>query len=452
MGLISRVSSRTYRFKMSDNKAIVRPIIYGNSSLYFKSARATDKHTHQWTVYLRPYYKNDPILSKHMVKKVVFKLHDSFPNNTRTFTEGPPYEVTETGWGEFDVTIKIYWNVEGKQTDRNPLTMYHPLKLFCADTPENVEFTSGMRPHVCEHYDEIIFNQPVAAVSRLIQKLPPIPDRLAEYTPKLLPYTESVREKQKAKQAEIDQENGLKNEIIIKKEVIDSELKTDDKTSGKSTDSDKKSSKNPDDRESDTKTTEQSVEKPTEKPAEKLAEKPTKNTKPEKSSNKSNKTRNKDKHQMKPPQKIPEPVIESKTEPAATRRKRSCTQQAKSLDKEDASSNNVLVGKDELSTESKTATPLLNQKTKKLKRESTVTVVVPEVPKSEVVQPYEIPLNSDVLLLDPQELLAHNYPVLEEETLNRLTEARKRIREHIAQLSDELRIKRDMLDALHETL
>ena len=54
-------------------------------------------------------------------KKVVFKLHDSYPNNTRTFTEGPPYEVTETGWGEFEIIIKIYWNVEGKQNDRNPV-------------------------------------------------------------------------------------------------------------------------------------------------------------------------------------------------------------------------------------------------------------------------------------------------------------------------------------------
>lgn len=161
---------------------------------------------------------------------------------------------------------------------------------------------------------------------------------------------------------------------------------------------------------------------------------------------------------MQPPQKIPGPVTEPKSEPTAanTRRKRSCTQQAKSLDKEENSQANVLVGKsDEISTESnKTATTTPNQKNKKLKRESTATVIViPEVaPETDVVQPYEIPLNSDVLLSDPQELLAHNYPVLEEETLNRLTEARKRIREHIAQLSDELRIKRDMLDALHETL
>ena len=32
---------------MSDNKATIRPIIYGNSSLYFPFARATDKHNNR---------------------------------------------------------------------------------------------------------------------------------------------------------------------------------------------------------------------------------------------------------------------------------------------------------------------------------------------------------------------------------------------------------------------
>ena len=42
------------------------------------------------------------------VKKVQFKLHDSYPNATRVVSK-PPYEVTETGWGEFEVVIKIYF-------------------------------------------------------------------------------------------------------------------------------------------------------------------------------------------------------------------------------------------------------------------------------------------------------------------------------------------------------
>merc|ERR1712173_143167 len=131
--------------------------------------------------------------------------------------------------------------------------------------------------------------------------------------------------------------------------------------------------------------------------------------------------RNKDKNQMKPPQKIPEPVTtETKPETtgAATRRKRSCTQQAKSQDKEDNSnkSSNVLVVKED--AESKTVTN--PQKSSKKLKKDTVTASNISVP--------DIPLNSNALLTEPQELLAHNYPVLEEETLYRLTEARKRIR------------------------
>ena len=44
------------------------------------------------------------------VKKVNFKLHDSYSNANRTVTK-PPYEVTETGWGEFEIVIKVYFQV-----------------------------------------------------------------------------------------------------------------------------------------------------------------------------------------------------------------------------------------------------------------------------------------------------------------------------------------------------
>ena len=42
------------------------------------------------------------------VKKVHFKLHDSYSNPNRVVTK-PPYEVVETGWGEFEIVIKIYF-------------------------------------------------------------------------------------------------------------------------------------------------------------------------------------------------------------------------------------------------------------------------------------------------------------------------------------------------------
>ena len=49
------------------------------------------------------------------VKKVNFKLHDSYSNSNRTVTK-PPYEVTETGWGEFEIVIKVYFQVGTNNT------------------------------------------------------------------------------------------------------------------------------------------------------------------------------------------------------------------------------------------------------------------------------------------------------------------------------------------------
>lgn len=43
------------------------------------------------------------------VKKIHFKLHESYENPNRIVTK-PPYEVSETGWGEFEVVIKIYFH------------------------------------------------------------------------------------------------------------------------------------------------------------------------------------------------------------------------------------------------------------------------------------------------------------------------------------------------------
>ena len=119
---------------------IIKPIVYGNVSKYFGKKREEDGHTHQWTVYVKPYrnevtqtkwYHYDisfPLSWQDMsayVKKVNFKLHDSYANANRTLTK-PPYEVTETGWGEFEIVIKIYFQGPSER----PVTIYHILKLF----------------------------------------------------------------------------------------------------------------------------------------------------------------------------------------------------------------------------------------------------------------------------------------------------------------------------------
>ena len=44
----------------------------------------------------------------YFIRKVVFQLHPSFANPVRV-VDRPPFEVTETGWGEFEVAIRIYF-------------------------------------------------------------------------------------------------------------------------------------------------------------------------------------------------------------------------------------------------------------------------------------------------------------------------------------------------------
>lgn len=84
----------------------IKPIIYGNVARHFGKKREEDGHTHQWTVYVKPYQNED---MSGYIKKVHFKLHDSYANPNRVHSK-PPYEVTETGWGEFEIVIKIYFH------------------------------------------------------------------------------------------------------------------------------------------------------------------------------------------------------------------------------------------------------------------------------------------------------------------------------------------------------
>nr|ACO11108.1 YEATS domain-containing protein 4 [Caligus rogercresseyi] len=132
---------------------IVKPIVYGNVSRHFGKKRESDGHTHDWTVYVKPYNNED---MSNYVKKIQFKLHDSYPNPNRIVTK-PPYEVSETGWGEFEVQIKIYFN--DHPTERS-VTLYHVLKLFHTSANSSEILLQGKKAVVSEYYDEVIFQDP----------------------------------------------------------------------------------------------------------------------------------------------------------------------------------------------------------------------------------------------------------------------------------------------------
>jgi len=148
---------------------IVKPIVYGSSSTPFGKKREPDGHTHEWTIYVKPHTNED--ISAY-VKKVQFRLHDSYANSNRVVSK-PPYEVTETGWGEFEVQIKIHFHDAAAE---KPITVYHVLKLFHAQTGDSTSkaMVQGRTTVVSEFYDEIVFQDPTQYMHTLLTTTRPL--------------------------------------------------------------------------------------------------------------------------------------------------------------------------------------------------------------------------------------------------------------------------------------
>ncbi|GFS66713.1 YEATS domain-containing protein 4 [Trichonephila clavipes] len=162
-GAVNRAAGAMTKLSLTDGSRmkgvqIVKPIIYGNVAWYLGSKRDNDGHTHQWKVYLKAYNNED--LSVY-IKRVHFKLHDSYkePNRICFF---PPFGVTETGWGEFEITMKIFF----QDSNERPVVIYHFLKLFDREKDGNVRVMSA--PVHSEFYDEMIFTDPTAKMYRLL--------------------------------------------------------------------------------------------------------------------------------------------------------------------------------------------------------------------------------------------------------------------------------------------
>jgi len=62
-------------------------------------------HTHDWSIFVRGAEGAD---ISHFVEKVVFLLHESFPRPRRVCKE-PPYKVSETGYGSFNLPVEVYF-------------------------------------------------------------------------------------------------------------------------------------------------------------------------------------------------------------------------------------------------------------------------------------------------------------------------------------------------------
>lgn len=126
------------------------PISYGTISFWL-GRKASESQSHKWTVYVRGATNEDLSV---VIRRAVFQLHPSF-NNPMRVVDSPPFELSESGWGEFEIAITLYFHSDvcDKQLD-----LFHHLKLYPEDEsgPQSTK-----KPVVVESYNEIVFPDPL---------------------------------------------------------------------------------------------------------------------------------------------------------------------------------------------------------------------------------------------------------------------------------------------------
>ncbi|OAD75602.1 hypothetical protein PHYBLDRAFT_19908 [Phycomyces blakesleeanus NRRL 1555(-)] len=142
--------------------SITRPIYYGNNALPLTGKKANDSdHTHKWTVAVRGLGNDD---LSYYIKKVTFKLHETYPNSLRTI-EQPPFELQETGWGEFEILIKIHFHPAASE---KPVSLYHHLRLHPYEDDVSGQPWPKEKPVTSYSYDELVFNEPTEAFYQIL--------------------------------------------------------------------------------------------------------------------------------------------------------------------------------------------------------------------------------------------------------------------------------------------
>ncbi|KAI9665442.1 MAG: NuA4 histone H4 acetyltransferase complex and the SWR1 complex subunit [Trizodia sp. TS-e1964] len=139
--------------------SIYRPFIFGSKASPIdpltRPAHLPPDHTHQWTVFVKGIDNED---ISYWLSKVQFKLHETYVPPLRTILT-PPFEVTETGWGEFELSIKLYFVPESTE---KPQTLWHALKLHPYG-PDAEAARAARAEVVAQNYEEVVFNEPVEA-------------------------------------------------------------------------------------------------------------------------------------------------------------------------------------------------------------------------------------------------------------------------------------------------
>ena len=128
------------------------PFIYGSTAVPIskKDSNIDPSHTHKWSVYVKGLEGAD---ISWLFKKVIIKIHETFPNPNRSFYK-EPFLDQESGWGEFQITFKLILH----DTAEKPITLHHYLQLYSKNDPGKIKTV------VSEFYDEVVFVDPIESV------------------------------------------------------------------------------------------------------------------------------------------------------------------------------------------------------------------------------------------------------------------------------------------------
>ncbi|KAI0110500.1 hypothetical protein GGR51DRAFT_93956 [Nemania sp. FL0031] len=158
---------------------IFRPFVYGTTARPFndtdnpRPVGVSPDHTHSWQVFVKGVEDTDIF---YWLRRVQFKLHESIPNHLRTIDAETivkeneaisaksgkkpqkAFVVNETGWGEFEITIKLYYD---SKSGEKPQTLYHHLRLhpYGRNEAEKEAMRTGGEV-VAWTYEEQVFNEP----------------------------------------------------------------------------------------------------------------------------------------------------------------------------------------------------------------------------------------------------------------------------------------------------
>jgi YEATS domain-containing protein 4 len=128
----------------------------GNSAQYL-GKKAAAEQTHEWTCYVRGVRPEIDVSP--WVARVEFHLHPSFAVPIRSIT-APPFQVTERGWGEFEVGIKVYF----ADPNEEPVHFVHQLRLY-----EDVQAPPNPKRLISvERVEEILFSANISNEFRAI--------------------------------------------------------------------------------------------------------------------------------------------------------------------------------------------------------------------------------------------------------------------------------------------